>query len=86
VQMKTRIAGVLAASASAVALMAVPALASTSPQTSANGSVLSGNQIIAPITIPVNACGNAIAILGIANASCVGGASVFPGPAPWLGW
>jgi hypothetical protein len=83
VQMKTRVAGVLAASASAVALMAVPAFASTGPVTSANGSVLSGNQIIAPITIPVDACGNAIAILGVANASCVGGASVL---GPLLGW
>lgn len=82
-QMKTRVAGVLAASASAVALMAVPALASTGPVTSANGSILSGNQIIAPITIPVGACGNAIAILGVANASCVGGASV---NGPLFGW
>jgi hypothetical protein len=45
--------------------------------------LLSGNQIVAPITIPVDACGNAIAILGVANASCVGGASVH---GPVLGW
>ena len=84
-QMKTRVAGVLAASASAVALMTVPAFAATAsgPVTSANGSLLSGNQIVAPITIPVDACGNAIAILGVANASCVGGARV---NGPVLGW
>ncbi|QSB05463.1 chaplin family protein [Natronoglycomyces albus] len=34
-----------------------------------------GNQVIAPIQAPINICGNALAILGAANAGCVGGAS-----------
>ncbi|MFC6896526.1 chaplin family protein [Nonomuraea dietziae] len=38
--------------------------------------MLSGNQIFAPISIPVNVCGNAIAVIGAAVAGCKGGASV----------
>jgi hypothetical protein len=84
VQMKTRVAGVVAATASAVALMGAPAFAAGPIVTSGDGSVLSGNQIIVPITIPINACGNAIAVLGFANAGCQGGAGVLvPG---LLGW
>ncbi len=82
-QMKTRVVGMLAVSGAAVALMGAPAFASTGPVTSGNDSILSGNQVIAPISIPVDACGNAIAILGVANASCEGGASV---NGPLLGW
>jgi hypothetical protein len=86
--MKTRVAGVLAASATAVAMMGAPAFAGTGgggggPTTSGNGSLLSGNQIIAPISIAIDACGNAIAILGIAHADCQGGAFV---SGPLLGW
>jgi len=88
VRMKTRVAGVVAASGAAVALMGAPAFASSAVhaggiQTNGSGSVLGGNQIIVPITAPINVCGNAIAILGIANASCEGGASV---NGPLLGW
>lgn len=84
-RMKTRVAGVVAASASAVALMGAPAFASSGPVdvTSGSGSVLSGNQIIAPIYAPVDVCGNAIAIIGVARADCEGGASVLT---PLLGW
>ncbi|WP_153025807.1 chaplin family protein [Glycomyces albidus] len=32
-----------------------------------------GNQIFAPIQAPINVCGNAIAVLGVATASCDGG-------------
>ncbi|MFC7591653.1 chaplin family protein [Nonomuraea antimicrobica] len=44
--------------------------------TSGNGSVLGGNQITAPISAPINACGNAVAIFGDATAGCKGGATV----------
>jgi hypothetical protein len=44
--------------------------------TSGMGSVGGGNQVFAPITVPVNVCGNAVAVLGIAGAGCQGGASV----------
>ena len=44
--------------------------------TSGRGSVLGGNQVVAPITVPINVCGNAVAVLGGAFAGCQGGASV----------
>ncbi|MFF3671114.1 chaplin family protein [Microtetraspora malaysiensis] len=44
--------------------------------TSGAQSILGGNQIVAPITAPINACGNAVAVLGDAKAGCKGGASV----------
>jgi hypothetical protein len=80
VQMKTRVAGVLAASACAVGAMSAPAFASTHNvhvYNIKNSSVLSGNTVNIPISIPVDVCGNAIAVLGFAEASCQGGAGVF---------
>jgi hypothetical protein len=85
-QFRKRAAVVLAASASAVALMGAPAFAASAHDnsgpsstwiTSGNGSILGGNQIFIPINVPIDVCGNAIAILGIAgSAGCQGGASV----------
>jgi hypothetical protein len=46
-----------------------------------NVSVLGGNQVNAPVSIPINLCGNAAAILGFATAGCQGGASVVGSPA-----
>jgi hypothetical protein len=80
VQMKTRVAGVLATSACAVAMMGAPAIASTHNVHVFNDkstSILSGNTVDMPISIPIDVCGNAIAILGFAEASCQGGAGVF---------
>ncbi|WP_181957992.1 chaplin family protein [Nonomuraea mesophila] len=45
-------------------------------RTSGRASVLGGNQVVAPITAPVNVCGNAVAVLGDAAAGCLGGARV----------
>ncbi|MFB4305492.1 chaplin family protein [Actinomadura sp. GTD37] len=45
-------------------------------QTGGNFGVLNGNQVIVPISAPVNVCGNNILTLGIQSASCKGGASV----------
>lgn len=42
---------------------------------SGNTGILNGTQLFAPIQLPINICGNAIAILGTANASCDGGAT-----------
>jgi hypothetical protein len=42
-----------------------------SPRTSGDGSLLSGNQVVAPITIPVNIAGNALSVLGVSAASAV---------------
>ncbi len=47
--------------------------------TSGRSSVLGGNQVVAPITAPVNVCGNAVALFGGAFAGCKGGASVTNG-------
>lgn len=69
--------GVAAGAIAGVALMGAPAHADI--HTSGNGGVLSGNQVVAPISVPVNVCGNAVAVLGIANAGCVGGAGVHNG-------
>lgn len=46
-------------------------------RTSGNGSVLGGNQITAPISAPINACGNAVAIFGDSTAGCKGGSTVY---------
>src|ERR1700677_1673121 len=44
--------------------------------TSGNNSIGGGNQVNAPISVPVNVCGNALAVLGDAFAGCQGGAWV----------
>lgn len=41
-----------------------------------NVSVLGGNQVSAPVSIPVDVCGNAVALLGGSTAGCQGGAQV----------
>ncbi|HEX2145006.1 MAG TPA: chaplin [Glycomyces sp.] len=42
--------------------------------TQRNIGALSGNQLLAPIQAPINACGNAVAVGGAAGAECEGGA------------
>ncbi|MEU3310496.1 chaplin family protein [Nocardiopsis sp. NPDC006832] len=41
--------------------------------TSGNGSIGGGNQIEADVDAPVNVCGNAVAVLGVAGAECTDG-------------
>jgi len=48
-------------------------------RTSGRGSILGGNQVVAPVTAPVNVCGNAVAVLGRSEAACMGGAKVVGG-------
>lgn len=99
-QMKTRVAGVLATSAAAVAMIGGPAFASPAHHhwggnvqvtkniqviKTGNINIITGNTIYAPITIPINVCGNAVAVLGVAEASCQGGAGVFSN-SPYGGW
>ncbi|MFF5204954.1 chaplin family protein, partial [Streptosporangium sp. NPDC000396] len=45
-------------------------------RTSGDHSILGGNQVVAPITAPINVCGNAVAVLGDAAAGCLGGSHV----------
>lgn len=44
--------------------------------TSGKHSILGGNQVNVPITVPVNVCGNAVAVIGAAKAGCKGEAEV----------
>lgn len=69
---KLTAAGIVAAAASGALLLAAPANAGMG---GGNGGVLSGNQIIVPVSIPVNVCGNSVAVLGFSRAGCRGGAS-----------
>lgn len=70
-------AGMMLAAASVVALGS-PNVAGADT-TRGDHSVLGGNQVHAPVSIPVNACGNAIAVLGQAAAECAGSAEVIGG-------
>jgi hypothetical protein len=44
--------------------------------TSGSGSVLGGNRVSIPVSVPVNVCGNAAAVLGDSAAGCEGTAAV----------
>ena len=64
------------------ATLSGPAFASNNPVTGnivGNGNIpiLSGNNVQIPVQIPVDICGNAVGLLGFANASCQGGAAAF---------
>src|SRR5688500_7817622 len=59
------------AGAFAMLALAAPAQADI---TSGRNGVLSGNQLFFPITAPINVCGNAVAVIGVAVAGCKGGA------------
>ncbi|GLU47354.1 chaplin [Nocardiopsis ansamitocini] len=74
------------AAATGVLMTGAAAAYAGGPETSGNGSVLGGNQVIADVNVPVNVCGNSIAILGIAGSSCHNsGAGVIK--TPWhYGW
>ena len=68
-QIKTRVAGVLATSAAAIAIMGGPAFASNNPVVGnivGNGNIpiLSGNNVQIPVQVPVDICGNAVGLLG----------------------
>ena len=54
-------------------------------RTSGRHSILGGNQVNAPVTAPVNVCGNTAAVLGDALAGCRGGARVSGAPAAFHG-
>ena len=80
-QIKTRVAGVLAVTTAAVGLIGAPAFASNAPHVGnvtgiANFSLLSGNDVEIPVNVPVNICGVAVSLLGFTNAGCRGGAGV----------
>ncbi|WDZ91512.1 chaplin family protein [Nocardiopsis sp. HUAS JQ3] len=59
------------AAAAGVLFTGAPAMAVDDVSTSGNGSILGGNQLVADLDVPINVCGNAIAVLGVAGANCV---------------
>lgn len=62
--------------AGAIAMLSLAAPAAAHADvTSGDGSVLGGNQVFVPISIPVNICGVAVAVLGHSGAGCKGGAN-----------
>jgi hypothetical protein len=65
VKMRTRVAGVLVATAAGVAMMGAPAFAQSGPF-----SILSGNTVNLPVQVPVSACGIGVGILGFGNGGC----------------
>jgi hypothetical protein len=78
---KARWVSAAAGTAVLVAGFAFPvgaAFADSGPSGDGNGgvlSVLSGNDVNAPVSVPVNVCGVAVALLGGADAGCGGGAA-----------
>ena len=62
-KLRTRVAGVSAATAAAVAMMGPSAVAQSAPF-----SILSGNTVNALLSVPVNVCGATAGILAFADA------------------
>jgi hypothetical protein len=71
---KTFARGALVAGAVAVAAVGAAGTAQADPLTTGNDGILNGNQAVVPIQVPVNVCGNAVAVAGISGAGCDGGA------------
>ncbi|MFI6941495.1 chaplin [Streptomyces sp. NPDC050418] len=55
-------------------------------ETHGSPGLLSGNQVQAPVSVPVNACGNSVNVVGVGNAasgnSCASGVEETPAPVP----
>jgi hypothetical protein len=49
-----------------------------------NNGILNGTQIAAPISIPINVCGNSLGILGAAGSAAACGNDVFGGDDVWI--
>jgi hypothetical protein len=63
------------------AIMAAAGAASADAYTTNNDSVVSGNQVSVPVSVPASVCGNnvqVIAVLTDGSAGCHGNATVFP--------
>lgn len=66
--MRRRTAAAALVAAAFTAFGAAPSFADTT--TSGDGSAAGGNQAQAPISVPINVCGNAVGILGKAASQC----------------
>ncbi|HTF07997.1 MAG TPA: chaplin family protein [Asanoa sp.] len=60
-------------------LLATQAAAQADVVTTNNFGALNGTQVVVPIQVPIDVCGNAIALIGGAIASCDGGAAAING-------
>ncbi|MFC9970635.1 chaplin family protein [Spirillospora sp. NPDC127200] len=69
-------AALVAAGAVVIGTSMASATALADIHTSGDGSVLGGNQLNAPVSAPVNLCGNAVAVVGLAKGACLGAATV----------
>ncbi|MGI5171314.1 chaplin family protein [Spirillospora sp. CA-253888] len=69
-------AALVAAGAVVIGTSMASATAFADITTSGDGSVLGGNQLNAPVSVPVNLCGNAVAVVGLAKGACLGAATV----------
>lgn len=67
-KLRRRTAAAALVAAAFTAFGAAPSFADTT--TSGDGSTAGGNQAQAPISVPINVCGNSVAILGEAAAQC----------------
>jgi hypothetical protein len=67
---KALAASAITAAAASVLFTGAPAMANSNVFTSGNGGILSGNQAVVDVDAPINVCGNAISVVGIAGASC----------------
>ncbi|GAA1448674.1 chaplin family protein [Nocardiopsis tropica] len=77
---QARIAALVTAGFIAATAAATAGTAYADTVTSGNGSIGGGNQLNADLDVPLNVCGNAIAILGLAGAQCTdSGAAVIEG-------
>ncbi|MFD0685841.1 chaplin family protein [Actinomadura fibrosa] len=63
--------GILGFAVTGAILSAAPANADIG--TSGAAGVLSGNQAVAPASVPLSVCGNAVAVVGQTGAGCQGG-------------
>ena len=78
---KVRWVSATAGAALVAAMFALPgagvAYASDNGNTTGNRNIPvgSGNTVTAPVSVPVNLCGNAVAAAGFANANCKGGST-----------
>lgn len=69
-------AALAAGAVAAGAVMLTSGVAHADPITTIdNNGIANGNQIVAPVQVPVNVCGNAVAVAGLSSAGCDGGAN-----------
>jgi hypothetical protein len=69
-------AGLVAGAVAAGAVMLSSGTAHADPITTVdNNGILNGNQAVVPVEVPVNVCGNAVAVAGLSGAGCDGGAA-----------